>query len=168
MYRKLANKILKLANSLSRSSKRSLLIVTDCLIFSLTIYLAFSLRFNLSLEYQQIRPFLGEILTNLPLEPDRPHSAHCRSCSRCLSACPTQAIVSPSVVDANRCIAYHTIENRAVTLPTEIAENLQGWVAGCDICQDVSWQTGEVFTPLDAIGQWLKQGLARDNSRLKD
>ena len=81
--------------------------------------------------------FLGEILTNLPLEPDRPHSAHCGTCSRCLSACPTQAIVSPSVVDANRCIAYHTIENRAVTLPTEIAKNLQGWVAGCDICQDV-------------------------------
>ncbi len=62
MYRKLANKILKLANSLSRSSKRSLLMVTDCLIFSLTIYLAFYLRLNLSLEYQQIRPFLGEIL----------------------------------------------------------------------------------------------------------
>ena len=81
--------------------------------------------------------FLGEILTNLPLEPDRPHSAHCGTCSRCLSACPTQAIVSPYVVDANRCIAYHTIENRAVTLPTEIAKNLQGWVAGCDICQDV-------------------------------
>ena len=81
--------------------------------------------------------FLAEILTNLPLEPDRPHSAHCGTCSRCLSACPTQAIVSPSVVDANRCIAYHTIENRAVTLPTEIAKNLQGWVAGCDICQDV-------------------------------
>lgn len=81
--------------------------------------------------------FLGEILTNLPLEPDQPHSAHCGTCSRCLSACPTQAIVSPYVVDANRCIAYHTIENRAVTLPTEIAKNLQGWVAGCDICQDV-------------------------------
>ena len=62
MYRKLANKILKLANCLSRSSKRSLLIVTDCLIFCLTIYLAFSLRLNLSLEYQQIRPFLGQIL----------------------------------------------------------------------------------------------------------
>lgn len=62
MYRKLANKILKLANSLSRSSKRSLFMVTDCLIFSLTIYLAFYLRLNLSLEYQQIRPFLGEIL----------------------------------------------------------------------------------------------------------
>ncbi|MCA2938205.1 MAG: tRNA epoxyqueuosine(34) reductase QueG [Microcystis sp. M113S1] len=81
--------------------------------------------------------FLAEILTNLPLEPDQPHSDHCGTCSRCLSACPTQAIVSPYVVDANRCIAYHTIENRAVTLPTEIAKNLQGWVAGCDICQDV-------------------------------
>ena len=81
--------------------------------------------------------FLAEILTNLPLEPERPHSDHCGTCSRCLSACPTQAIVSPHVVDANRCIAYHTIENRAVTLPTEIAKNLQGWVAGCDICQDV-------------------------------
>ncbi|BCU10072.1 polysaccharide biosynthesis protein [Microcystis aeruginosa] len=62
MYRKLAKKILKLANSLSRSSKRSLLMVTDCLIFSLTIYLAFYLRLNLSLEYEQIRPFLGQIL----------------------------------------------------------------------------------------------------------
>ncbi|MDB9505977.1 nucleoside-diphosphate sugar epimerase/dehydratase [Microcystis aeruginosa CS-338/01] len=68
MYRKLANKILKLANSLSRSSKRSILIVTDCLIFGLSIYLAFSLRFNLSLEYQQIRPFFGEILSLIAIK----------------------------------------------------------------------------------------------------
>jgi FlaA1/EpsC-like NDP-sugar epimerase len=68
MYRKLASKILKLANSLSRSSKRSLLMVTDCLIFSLTIYLAFSLRFNLSLEYQQIRPFLEEIFSLIAIK----------------------------------------------------------------------------------------------------
>ncbi|MBD2288790.1 polysaccharide biosynthesis protein [Microcystis wesenbergii FACHB-1317] len=68
MYRKLANKILKLANCLSRSSKRSLLIVTDCLIFCLTIYLAFSLRFNLNLEYQQIRPFFGEILSLIAIK----------------------------------------------------------------------------------------------------
>jgi FlaA1/EpsC-like NDP-sugar epimerase len=68
MSRKLANKILKLANSLSRSSKRSLLIVTDCLIFCLTIYLAFSLRFNLSLEYQQIRPFFGEIFSLIAIK----------------------------------------------------------------------------------------------------
>jgi epoxyqueuosine reductase len=81
--------------------------------------------------------FLGEILTNLALEPDRPHTEHCGTCTRCLEACPTQAIVQPFVVDANRCIAYHTIENRAETLPGAIASQMQGWVAGCDICQDV-------------------------------
>ncbi len=81
--------------------------------------------------------FLGEVLTNQALEPDRPHTEHCGSCSRCLEACPTQAIVKPFVVDANRCIAYHTIENRAETLPEPIVPHLQGWVAGCDICQDV-------------------------------
>ncbi len=81
--------------------------------------------------------FLGEILTDLDLEADRPHTAHCGTCTRCLDACPTGAIVSPSVVDANRCIAYHTIENRSATLPETIATQLDGWVAGCDICQDV-------------------------------
>lgn len=81
--------------------------------------------------------FLGEILTTLDLPPDRPHTAHCGTCSRCLEACPTGAIVAPAVVDANRCIAYHTIENRSPQLPPKIAQNLHGWVAGCDICQDV-------------------------------
>lgn len=79
--------------------------------------------------------FLGEVLTNLRLTPDTPHTAHCGTCTRCLDACPTQAIVQPYVVDANRCIAYHTIENRSETLPEDL--NLHGWVAGCDICQDV-------------------------------
>jgi epoxyqueuosine reductase len=77
------------------------------------------------------------VITNLVLEPDLPHPAHCGTCTRCISACPTQAIREPYVVDANRCIAYHTIENRAPELPPGIAANLQGWVAGCDICQDV-------------------------------
>lgn len=81
--------------------------------------------------------FLGEVLTNLELEPDRPHSEHCGTCTRCVEACPTGAIVQPFVVDASRCIAYHTIENRAEKLPDGIAPHLQGWVAGCDICQDV-------------------------------
>ncbi|MEA5581312.1 tRNA epoxyqueuosine(34) reductase QueG [Nodularia harveyana UHCC-0300] len=81
--------------------------------------------------------FLGEVFTNLELESDRPHTEHCGSCTRCLEACPTGAITEPYVVDANRCIAYHTIENRAETLPETISSNLQGWVAGCDICQDV-------------------------------
>jgi len=81
--------------------------------------------------------FLGEILTNLELTPDQPHTEHCGTCTRCLDACPTNAIAKPFVVDANRCIAYHTIENREAELPEEIAKNLSGWVAGCDICQDV-------------------------------
>ncbi|WP_416668528.1 tRNA epoxyqueuosine(34) reductase QueG [Egbenema bharatensis] len=80
--------------------------------------------------------FLGEVLTNLELSPDRPHTQHCGTCTRCLEACPTQAITQPFVVDANRCIAYHTIENRG-EIPDEIAQQMQGWVAGCDICQDV-------------------------------
>jgi epoxyqueuosine reductase len=81
--------------------------------------------------------FLGEILTNLELEPDQPHTEHCGTCTRCLDACPTGAIAQPYVVDANRCIAYHTIENKAEVIPEAIAANLNNWVAGCDICQDV-------------------------------
>ncbi|RMF26380.1 MAG: tRNA epoxyqueuosine(34) reductase QueG [Cyanobacteria bacterium J083] len=81
--------------------------------------------------------FLGEIITNLALTPDSPHTQHCGTCTRCLEACPTQAITQPFVVDANRCLAYHTIENRRPNLPDNIKSNLQGWVAGCDICQDV-------------------------------
>jgi epoxyqueuosine reductase len=81
--------------------------------------------------------FLGEVLTNLKLTPDRPHLPHCGTCTRCIAACPTGAIAQPFVVDANRCLAYHTIENRGETLPEAIASHLQGWVAGCDICQDV-------------------------------
>jgi epoxyqueuosine reductase len=81
--------------------------------------------------------FLGEVLTNLDLTPDSPHTEHCGSCTRCIEACPTGAITQPFVVDANRCIAYHTIENRAEKLPDALLPHLQGWVAGCDICQDV-------------------------------
>ncbi len=81
--------------------------------------------------------FLGEVLTNLELEPDRPHTEHCGTCTRCIDACPTEAIAQPFMVDANRCIAYHTIENKAAEIPEAIAANLQNWVAGCDICQDV-------------------------------
>lgn len=81
--------------------------------------------------------FLGEVLTNLTLTPDRPHTEHCGTCTRCIDACPTGAIAQPFTVDANRCIAYHTIENRAGELPEAIAKRMEGWVAGCDICQEV-------------------------------
>ena len=81
--------------------------------------------------------FLGEIVTNVKFAADDPHTNHCGTCNRCLEACPTGAITQPYVVDANLCIAYHTIENRSLELPDDIARNLSGWVAGCDICQDV-------------------------------
>jgi epoxyqueuosine reductase len=81
--------------------------------------------------------FLGEVLTNLELTPNTPHTQHCGTCTRCIDSCPTGAITSPTVVDANRCIAYHTIENRQPELPANIKSKLDGWVAGCDICQDV-------------------------------
>jgi epoxyqueuosine reductase len=95
--------------------------------------------------------FLGEIVTNLQLIPSDPHLQHCGTCTRCISACPTGAITQPFVVDANRCIAYHTIENRQPTLPLEIANNLQGWVAGCDICQDVCPWNQRFAQPTDVV-----------------
>ena len=60
----------------------------------------------------------------------------CGSCTRCLDACPTGALVEPRLLDATRCISYHTIESKA-PIPDEIAENLNGWAFGCDICNDV-------------------------------
>ena len=97
--------------------------------------------------------FLAEIVTNIKLTPDTPHQEHCGTCTRCISACPTGAITQPYVIDANRCIAYHTIENRATTLPPEIATNLQGWVAGCDICQDVCPWNDRFAQPTDVALQ---------------
>jgi epoxyqueuosine reductase len=80
---------------------------------------------------------IGHLLTTLELPADPPAVPACGACSACLEACPTDAIREPFVVDARRCIAFHTIENRDPELPTAIADSLEGWVAGCDICQDV-------------------------------
>ena len=81
--------------------------------------------------------FLGEILTNLELVYDEPATDHCGSCTACIDACPTDAITEPFVVDSNRCISYATIELRSHELPAEISSNLNGWLYGCDICQEV-------------------------------
>lgn len=82
--------------------------------------------------------FIGEILLNLELEYDTEIVAdHCGTCTACLDACPTQAIVKPYIVDSRACLSYTTIELRSPDFPDEIAENLNGWLYGCDICQDV-------------------------------
>lgn len=82
--------------------------------------------------------FLGEILLSLDLEPDIDIvNDHCGTCTACLDACPTGTIVEPYVVDSTRCISYGTIELRSQDLPREISSSLEGWIYGCDICQDV-------------------------------
>ncbi|HKQ53210.1 MAG TPA: tRNA epoxyqueuosine(34) reductase QueG [Pyrinomonadaceae bacterium] len=82
--------------------------------------------------------FLGELVLDLELEYDaEPSEDHCGSCTLCLDACPTQAITEPYVVDSNKCISYATIELRGERLPEEVAQNLDGWLYGCDVCQDV-------------------------------
>ena len=82
--------------------------------------------------------FLGEILLNLELEYETETIAdHCGNCTKCLDACPTNAIVAPYLIDSKACLSYATIESRDTKLSQEIAENLNGWLYGCDICQDV-------------------------------
>ena len=80
---------------------------------------------------------LGHLLTTLELPADAPSQTLCGRCTTCITACPTEAIREPFVVDSRRCIAFHTIENRDSQLPEEIHGSLGPWVAGCDICQDV-------------------------------
>jgi epoxyqueuosine reductase len=103
--------------------------------------------------------FLGELLVSVELDYDSHIEAdHCGKCTACIDACPTQAITAPYQLDATRCIAYGTIELRADELPAVMREQLEGWVFGCDICQDVcpwsrfSKSTEEArFTPRPGI-----------------
>ena len=80
---------------------------------------------------------LGFMILTKDLVPDKPHQSLCGKCDKCIENCPTKAIVEPFVVKSDLCIAYHTIENREKNIPKSIEKNLNGWVAGCDICQDV-------------------------------
>lgn len=80
--------------------------------------------------------FIAELIIDLDLEYDHAVTNHCGTCTACIDACPTQAIVAPYVVDGSKCISYFTIELKE-NIPTEMKGKLDDWVFGCDVCQDV-------------------------------
>jgi epoxyqueuosine reductase len=80
--------------------------------------------------------FLAELILDLELEYDLPIRDYCGTCTKCIDACPTEAIVAPGVVDSNRCISYLTIELKE-NIPADFKGKFQNWIFGCDICQDV-------------------------------
>lgn len=80
--------------------------------------------------------FIAELIVDLDLEYDTPTTDHCGTCTACIDACPTGAIVEPYVVDGSKCISYFTIELKD-QIPTEFKGKLDDWMFGCDVCQDV-------------------------------
>ncbi|MEK6476356.1 tRNA epoxyqueuosine(34) reductase QueG [Catalinimonas sp. 4WD22] len=80
--------------------------------------------------------FLAELITDLDLAPDGPIKDYCGTCTRCIDACPTDAIATPYVVDGSKCISYYTIELKE-EIPQEAQGKFDNWIFGCDICQDV-------------------------------
>lgn len=80
--------------------------------------------------------FLAELIIDLDLNYDGVLSDHCGSCTACIDACPTQAIVSPTIVDGSKCISYFTIELKEA-IPTAMKGKFDNWAFGCDVCQDV-------------------------------
>jgi len=80
--------------------------------------------------------FIAELIIDLELEYDTPITDHCGSCTACIDACPTNAIVDPYVVDGSKCISYFTIELKN-EIPNSVKGQFEDWMFGCDICQDV-------------------------------
>lgn len=80
--------------------------------------------------------FIAELIVDLELEYDTPVTDHCGTCTACIDACPTQAIVDPYVVDGSKCISYFTIELKE-EIPSDYRGKFDNWMFGCDVCQDV-------------------------------
>jgi epoxyqueuosine reductase len=113
--------------------------------------------------------FLGEIILDLELDYDGSTTDHCGTCTKCIDACPTEAIVQPYVVDGSKCISYLTIELKDQFIPVEFAGKMQNWVYGCDICQDVCpWNsfatptTESLFEPNKALHVDVLANLTED------
>ena len=81
--------------------------------------------------------FLAEIILDIELEYDSPVKDYCGTCTKCIDACPTDAIYEPYKVDGSKCISYFTIELKDEVLPTEMKGKFENWMFGCDICQQV-------------------------------
>ena len=103
--------------------------------------------------------FIAELIIDLELEADGPIKDYCGTCTRCIDACPTDAIVQPYVVDGSKCISYLTIELKDEVIPSEFTGKMNDWMFGCDICQDVcpwnrfsSPHTEPLFSPTNL---WL-------------
>lgn len=80
--------------------------------------------------------FIAELILDLDLASDSPVKDYCGTCTRCIDACPTDAIIEPYVVDGSKCISYYTIELKEA-IPLEVQNQFENWFFGCDICQDV-------------------------------
>jgi epoxyqueuosine reductase len=120
--------------------------------------------------------FLGVIYTTLELEPDEPAEPHCGTCTRCIDACPTGAIIAPNLVDARRCISYLTIEH-AGPIPHEFRAAIGNRIYGCDDCLAVCpWnrfaseaQANKAFTPRpELIAPSLADLLALDDASFRE
>lgn len=81
--------------------------------------------------------FIAELILDLELEEDGPIKDYCGRCTRCIDACPTEAIIEPYVVDGSKCISYLTIELKDALIPGEFHDKMDNWIFGCDVCQDV-------------------------------
>ncbi|MFC7357953.1 tRNA epoxyqueuosine(34) reductase QueG [Jejudonia soesokkakensis] len=101
--------------------------------------------------------FIAELIVDLELEYDMPVTDHCGSCTACIDACPTQAIVAPYVVDGSKCISYLTIELKN-SIPSGFSGMMDDWIFGCDVCQDVC--------PWNRFSESHKEPLFQPNPKL--
>jgi epoxyqueuosine reductase len=110
--------------------------------------------------------FIAELIIDLELEADGPIKDYCGTCTKCIDACPTDALFEPYKIDATRCISYLTIELKDQIIPGEFKNKMENWVFGCDICQDVCpWNRfskpnkEKSFEPNEYLLNWTREDI---------